>query len=333
MRPVLLVSDEALAESGDRFTEVARQRSVELTCLTPTALAASPARVNELTGAWFSRDVFAAARSGARPSAMKDFFALVDAAPALQWLHVMSAGADFPEYRAAQARGIRLTTSSGVTSVPIAHTVMAAVLAQTRGFPGWIDAQARKVWQPMLGAGSPRDLSEQTAVIVGLGPIGREVARLMRAFGMRTIGVRQQAVPCDEVDQTLTYAEIDTALPQCDWLVLACPLSDLTRGLLDARRIGLLPAHARVANVGRGPVIDEAALADALARRTIAGAYLDVFATEPLPADSPLWSLRNVWISPHNAAASLGNPLRDRQLFLDNLGHWLAGERLINLSN
>jgi phosphoglycerate dehydrogenase-like enzyme len=150
---------------------------------------------------------------------------------------------------------------------------------------------------------------------------------------MRTIGVRQQAVPCDEVDQTLTYAEIDTALPQCDWLVLACPLSDLTRGLLDARRIGLLPAHARVANVGRGPVIDEAALADALARHTIAGAYLDVFATEPLPADSPLWSLRNVWISPHNAAASLGNPLRDRQLFLDNLGHWLAGERLINLSN
>ena len=329
----LLVSDAAQSDAGALMAQVAQQRAIALNCLTPTQLKAEPHRLSEISGAWFSRDVFAAARSGAQPAAMKDFFAVVDAAPALNWLHVMSAGADFPEYRASQARGIRITTSSGVTSVPIAHTVMAAVLAQTRGFQGWLEAQSRKVWQPVLGAASPRDLSEQTAVIVGLGPIGREVARLMRAFGMRTVGVRQQALPCPDVDQTLTYAEIDRALPQCDWLVLACPLSDLTRGLLDARRIALLPAHARVVNVGRGPVVDEAALADALAHRRLAGAYLDVFSTEPLPPGSPLWTLPNVWISPHNAAASLGNPARDRQLFLDNLGHWLAGEPLINLSS
>lgn len=333
MSATLLISDAAHAEAGPLIAQVAQNRRIPLTCITPSALAAEPHRVQTVTGAWFSRDVFAAARGGSDPAAMKDFFAVVDAAPALGWLHVMSAGADFPEYRASQARGVRLTTSSGVTSVPIAHTVMAAVLAQTRGFPGWLTAQASKTWQPVLGAASPRDLSEQTAVIVGLGPIGREVARLMRAFGMRSVGVRQQALPCPDVDRTITYDEIDTVLADCDWLILACPLSPRTRGLLDAARLARLPTRARVVNVGRGAVVDEAALADALAQQRLAGAYLDVFCTEPLPTDSMLWTLPNVWISPHNAAASLGNPARDRQLFLDNLGHWLAGEPLINLSN
>jgi D-2-hydroxyacid dehydrogenase (NADP+) len=332
MTATLLVSEAAQGEAGALIARVAQNRGQGLSCLTPAAIAAAPGRLAEVTGAWFSRDIFAAARGGSNPTAMKDFFAVVDAAPALDWLHVMSAGADFPEYRGSQARGVKLTTSSGVTSVPIAHTVLAAILAQARGFPGWLEAQSRRVWQPMLGAASPRDLGEQTAVIVGLGPIGREVARLLRAFGMKTLGVRQQDLPCPEVDRTLTYQDLDTVLPDCDWLVLACPLSPLTRGLLDARRLALLPRCARVINVGRGAVIDEAALSEALANQRLAGAYLDVFSTEPLPPTSPLWALPNVWISPHNAAAALGNPVRDRQLFLDNLGHWLSGEPLLNLS-
>ena len=332
MTATLLISDAAKTDAGPAMHRIARERGVALSCLTPSDLAQAPHRIAQVTGAWFSRDVFAAARAGTRPSAMKDFFAVVDAAPGLDWLHVMSAGADFPEYRASQARGVRLTTSSGVTSVPIAHTVVAAVLAQARGFPAWLDAQSRRTWQPVLGANSPRDLSEQTAVIVGLGPIGREVARLLRAFGMRTVGVRQQHLPCPDVDRTLTYETLETVLPECDWLILACPLSPITHGLLDARRLALLPRRARVVNVGRGAVVDESALTDALARQALAGAYLDVFCKEPLAADSRLWSLPNVWISPHNAAASLGNPARDRQLFLDNLGQWLAGEPLRNLS-
>lgn len=332
MTATLLVSEAAKNEAGLLIDRIAQDQGLALTCLTPADLAAAPQRIGQVTGAWFSRDIFAAARAGSQPTAMKDFFSVVDAAPALDWLHVMSAGADFPEYRASQARGVRLTTSSGVTSVPIAHTVLAAVLAQARGFPAWLEAQSQRRWQPVLGANSPPDLSEQTAVIVGLGPIGREVARLLRAFGVRTIGVRQQALACPEVDRTLTYEALETVLPACDWLILACPLSPLTRGLLDARRLALLPQRARVVNVGRGAVVDEAALADALAGQRLAGAYLDVFSSEPLAPTSPLWALPNVWISPHNAAASLGNPARDRQLFLDNLGHWLSGEPLRNLS-
>ena len=334
----LLLSDHADRTLGERIDAIARDCAVRLERIALGSLAdvtepAAAARLARVTCAWFSRDVFVGDGTGgpSLPSRLSiDFFARVDAAPALRWLHVMSAGTDLPPYRPALARGVRLSTASGTTAVPIAQTVVAAVLGHARGVPGWLDAQRRRTWAPRVGAASPPDLVGQTATIVGMGPIGRETARLLRAIGLVTVGVRRGSEPLPDVERTLTYTELDTVLPTTDWLILCCPLSPQTRGLVDAARLARLPSHARVINVGRGPVVDERALAEALGAGRLAGAYLDVFEHEPLPTDSPLWDLPNVWLSPHNAAASLGNVGRDIDLFLANLGRWLRREPLAN---
>jgi phosphoglycerate dehydrogenase-like enzyme len=125
-------------------------------------------------------------------------------------------------------------------------------------------------------------------------------------------------------------AQLSSLLPTADWLVLACPLTDETRGWIDAPMIAALPPRARLINVSRGEVIDEGALCEALAGGRLAGAYLDVFAVEPLPADSPLWRLPNVIVTPHDSPASLGNAHRVSQLFLDNLRRWRDGAALRN---
>jgi phosphoglycerate dehydrogenase-like enzyme len=119
-------------------------------------------------------------------------------------------------------------------------------------------------------------------------------------------------------------------LPRADWLLLSCPLTEDTRGLVDETALALLPSHAHVLNVSRGAVIDERALIRALEQRQIAGAYLDVFEQEPLPADSPLWDMPGVLMTPHNSAVSSGNDDRVVEIFLDNLGLWHAGQPLIN---
>jgi phosphoglycerate dehydrogenase-like enzyme len=123
-------------------------------------------------------------------------------------------------------------------------------------------------------------------------------------------------------------AELDRVLPELDWLVLALPLTAETERVLDARRLALLPKHARVVNVGRGPLLDEAALTAALAEGRIAGAALDVFEVEPLPPESPLWRLPNVIVTPHSSGTSPGNLFRSAELFVENLGRWVRGEPL-----
>lgn len=322
-RHVLLLSDAMHERLSSRIAGIARDAHAELSML-PLSAAGDPAGpLAAVTCAWYSRDLLG--RGPREPGGPTErFFAAVDRAPALRWLHVMSAGTDMPTYRASLDRGVSLTTASGVTARPIAQTVVAALLSHARGVPHWLDAQRRAEWAPRLGDAAPRDLDDQVAVVVGLGPIGREVARLLRAIGLRrVVGVRLRDEAMDEVDATTTYDRIDAVLPDCDWLVLCCPLSDATLRLVDARRLALLPARARVINVGRGPLLDEAALVDALRAGRLAGAYLDVFECEPLPPDSPLWALPNVWLSPHNSAASSGNARRDVEVFLARLGSWL----------
>ena len=145
------------------------------------------------------------------------------------------------------------------------------------------------------------------------------------AFTPRACGAGRDATR--PFRQSVTIDLLDAQLPGCDWLVLACPLDDSTRGLIDARRLALLPATARLANVARGELVDEGALIDSLQHRRLAGAFLDVFFTEPLPADSPLWTLPGVWLTPHNCAASLGHEDRVVESFLSRLGPWLRDSR------
>jgi phosphoglycerate dehydrogenase-like enzyme len=168
-------------------------------------------------------------------------------------------------------------------------------------------------------------------LVVGLGAIGAELARLARALGLRVIGARRSPRRDDDpVDELVSPEALHEALPRADWLALACPLTEKTRGMIDARALALLPRGARILNVSRGEVIDELALIEALRTGHLAGAYLDVFAVEPLPADSPLWDMPGVMISPHDSSPSEGNLTRQAEVFLRNLAHWRRGEALEN---
>jgi phosphoglycerate dehydrogenase-like enzyme len=247
----------------------------------------------------------------------------------LRWLHVPNAGVDHPVFSLLLERGVVLTTSAGANAAPVAHSVMAAVFGLARGVPQWLEAKRRKQWRRL---GEERhDLEGQTMVLVGLGAIGREVARLAKACGLRVVAVRTEPRPAPNVDEVVSLDRFDAVLPAADWLVLTCPLTERTRGLVGQGQLDRLPRHAHVINVSRGAVLDEVALVNALQRGTIAGAYLDVFVEEPLPQESPLWDLENVILSPHDAAGALGNRQRVSALFLENLGRWLRGEELKNL--
>jgi phosphoglycerate dehydrogenase-like enzyme len=233
--------------------------------------------------------------------------------------------AQFPQYAASARRGVFISASSGANAVPIAQTVVAAVLAHARGFVRWQQAQRECRWSQFPVAELPRDLAEQTAVIVGMGPIGREIGRLLKAVGMHTVGIRRTAAGAEHFDAVHRYRDLDQVLPCADAIILACPLTDETAGLLGAQRLALLPPSASLVNVGRGELVDEAALIEALRTGRLRSAYLDVFTVEPLPAESPLWRMPNVWISPHNCSASQGNARRVAEIFLDRLEHWLRG--------
>jgi phosphoglycerate dehydrogenase-like enzyme len=261
------------------------------------------------------------------PSFARRFFGSALRAPGLAWMHLPNAGTDHPVFGMLLDRGVRLTTSSSATAEPIAQAAIAGVLWLARGFPAWAEAARRREWRPHRVL--PDDLRGRGMVVVGPGAIGNEVARLARALGLRVVGVRRSPRrEGDHADEIVPPSRLDEVLPGADWLVLACPLTDETRGLIDARRIALLPRGARFVNVARGALVDEPALVAALAEERLGGAYLDVFAEEPLPASSPLWELPRVVVSPHDAGASSGNSGRVAEIFLDNLGRWLRGEPL-----
>lgn len=321
---VLLVSRHFLEGNGAELQRIAREAGEPLELL---ALPKDPTeRVDDATCArieiaHFSGDVF--------PDHSRAFFSALHRAPNLRWMHSFSVGLDHPVFQGLLDRGVVLTNSAGANAVPIAQTLIAGLLMLARGFPHWLDAQSRRAWESQPA--SPRALDAQTLVIVGLGAIGSEIARLARALGLHTIGVRRSpARPDDPVDELVGPDRLDDVLPRADFLALACPLTDATRGLIDAAALARLPAGARLLNVARGEVIDEPALIEALASGRLGGAYLDVFATEPLPEDSPLWALPNVIVTPHNSAASTGSREREAPYFLRNLDAWLRGEPLRN---
>ncbi len=322
----LLVSRGFLDRFGDELRRVAQDGGLELELI---VLPADPAARLEQAErerveiAYFSSDML--------PHGTGGFFSATHGAPNLKWLHVFNAGVDHPVFGGFLERGVRLTTSSGSTAEPIAQTAITGLLMLARGFPHWLEAQRRKAWDTLPADQVPPDLRGQTMVVLGLGAIGTEVARLGRALGLYVVGVRRSARrPDDPVDELHHPSDLAAVLPRCDWLAVACPLTDETRRIIDAEAIALLPRGARILNVARGEVIDEAALIAALQSGQVGGAYLDVFEQEPLPPETPLWELPNVIITPHNSAASRGNDGRAAGYFLRNLAHWGRGEPLEN---
>lgn len=320
-----IVSHRFSARFGMDIVAAARRGGIELELL---ALPRDPeARLDDAQAAradiaYFSSDVF--------PQFAKPFFSATRKAAALKWLQVFNAGVDHPIFASILERGVRLTTSSGSAAEPIAQTAIAGMLYFARNFPRWTASQRSRTWNPLRPDEFPRDLRGQTMLIYGLGKIGGEIARLACMLGVRVIGVRRTAVKTEHVDEIHTPDKLAELLPACDWLTLACPLTRETRGIVNAALLARLPRGAHVLNISRGEIIDEPALIAALQNGHLGGAYLDVFAQEPLPADSPLWDMPNVLVSPHNAAASAGNDARINAIFLENLGRWKRNEPLIN---
>ena len=255
------------------------------------------------------------------------------ASRSLKWIHLWASGVShIPFLPQLEAKGVLITSSTGANAEPVAQTGFAGLLMLARGFPQYIQGQHKHEWRPLRGAALPDDLRGQTVVIIGVGAIGRLFAGYARAFGLKVIGVRRTPMAAgDPVDEMVPPSRLHEVLPRADWLVLACPITGETRNLIDAQAFGLMPRGARLINIARGHIVVEAALLAALRSGQLGGAALDAHHQEPLPADSPLWDMPNVIISPKNAAASAGNERRYAEMFVANFGHWVRGEPMFNV--
>jgi phosphoglycerate dehydrogenase-like enzyme len=224
--------------------------------------------------------------------------------------------------------GLVVTTASGVHAGPLAEFAILGMLAFAKDLPTLQRDQRERRWGEQRPVG---ELRGQTLLLVGVGEIGTETARLASAFGMHVLAVKRTlegAVP--HVDELHPVSELRALVGRADAIVVTLPATDATRGLLDAETLAAVKPGAVLVNVGRGAVIDEEALAERLQDGTLGGAALDVFAEEPLPADSPLWGLENVIVTPHSIALVEAEEERIVELFADNLRRRLAGAPLRN---
>ena len=252
----------------------------------------------------------------------------------LRWVYATTAAVHqflFPEMVASE---VVLTNAREVHGPVVAEHVMALMFALAKRIPQAVRLQQKGMWgqDEIWNHGPrPRELAEATLGLIGLGSIGRAVARMAAALGMKVIAVREHADRERPAGVATVFppAAMDELLGQSDYVVMAAPLTSATRGMMNAARLRAMKPEGYLINVGRGLQVDETALADALRQRRIAGAALDVFAQEPLPADSPLWGLENLLITPHTG--SLTEKLWERHyaLFSDNLRRYLAGEPLL----
>jgi phosphoglycerate dehydrogenase-like enzyme len=256
------------------------------------------------------------------------------AAPRVRWVQARNAGAG-EQLGAALAldadalRDVTVTNVSGIHAGPLAEFALLGLLAFAKRLPELTRDKAARAWPDVKP--TMRVLAGRTVLVVGLGAIGLETARLARAFGMRVLGVKRTPEDVPGVDDVGPPERIAELAARSDDLVVTLPLTDATRGLVGADALRALRPGGVVANVGRGAVIDEAALVDALRDGHLAGACLDVFTEEPLPADSPLWALENVIIAPHDAARTDHEDADAVGVFADNLRRRVAGEPLRNV--
>ncbi|HLK88559.1 MAG TPA: D-2-hydroxyacid dehydrogenase [Polyangia bacterium] len=254
----------------------------------------------------------------------------------LRWLSSVAAGLDGVATPAVLARGVAVTNASGVHGPNIAEHLMAMILMFTRGFPALFRAQLARRWEHerKSRAGAFGELTGKTLLVLGLGRIGEALAARARPFGVRVVGVKHDPARRYDagvgVDQVLPLGALDEALGGADHVCVTVPLTEATRHLIDAGRLARMRPGAFLYNVSRGAVVDQAALVEALRAGKLAGAGLDVFEEEPLPADSPLWELPNVILTPHVAGVTPLYYQRAAALFADNLERFLAARPLAN---
>ncbi len=243
--------------------------------------------------------------------------------PQLRWLQIVSSG--FDEYNAMRGTTVTVTTAHGVHATIIAQHVTMTILMFARGQPHFTARQREKVWDRRPAV--PQCIEGQAVGLIGYGAVAQEIARLVRPFGLRILATKRTPVariPAN-VDELVAWERLDDLLAASDHIVLTLPLTEATRRVLDRQRIGRLKHSAVLHNVGRGGLVDEAALIERLQNGSLGGAALDVFEHEPLPATSPLWELPNVIVTPHIAGhhRQLGQLVLER--FKANLRCYVVG--------
>jgi len=255
---------------------------------------------------------------------------LLDLAPRLRWLQATSAGIGQTLLRAGLIRSdVVFTTASGVHATPLAEFCLWAMLAFAKDAPRLARDQAARRWERYCG----REVRGTTAGIIGFGNVGRGVARACRAVGVRVIAT-DRVIPPDvdgDADELVPISEMQTVLRNADTVVVCVPHTPETEGLIGEREFRGMKRGALFINIARGAVVNEPALIAALRDGHLGGAALDVFATEPLPADSPLWEMPNVIVSPHSASTADTENAKLTDLFCENLRRYLRGDPLVNV--
>jgi phosphoglycerate dehydrogenase-like enzyme len=314
---VLLVSDNVWQRQGTNITSFAPG-------ITPIIYEGDDPIVDDvLTNvnvAFFSSDVWPERSRGMVLSIMKS--------TNVKWMHTFSAGVDSPFFIQLMENGVRLTNSSGATASPIAQTAILYMLSLSRNTRAWFRHQEKHEWERH----EFDELDGSRLAVVGLGPIGLEIARLGVALNMEVEGIRrtpQGNEPCP----TYGFDSLNEVLGRADWVACALPLTPDTKDLFDDARFAAFKKGSRFINVGRGELVSEPALIAALQSGHLAGAGLDVFATEPLPADSPLWDFDNVIVSPHSSGGSTTSGLRAEKIFVENLRRYINNESMLNEVN
>lgn len=249
-------------------------------------------------------------------------------ASVLKWIHVAAAGVDKLLFAGLADSDVIVTNARGIFDRPIAEFVLASILALAKDLPGSLRRQQSGVWEHR----ETERIDGSRALIVGTGSIGRETARMLTAVGMHVEGVgRTDRVGDADFGTVHASNRLASIVREIDYVVLIAPLTDSTRNMVDSEVLTAMKPTARLINVGRGELVDDEALLDALRRGQIAAAALDVFSTEPLPSDSPLWRLDNVLISAHLSGDAVGWLNRLSALFADNLDRYVRGDELVNV--
>ena len=257
-----------------------------------------------------------------RPEMMKG-------AASLKWFQTMWAGTE--EYSGFLPQGALFTSSSGSNSRSVAEHMLTGLLAVCRRLPAYLDSQRSHVWKD---EGPMKTILGGTVLVAGAGHVGSDFAKLCQGLGAKTIGLKRTVSgPVEGFDQVQAMDQLDALLPQADVVALALPHSPQTAGLMDARRIALMKDDAVLISAGRGSVLDQEALAEAMRGGKLWGAALDVATPEPLPSDSPLWDVPNLLLTPHVAGGMRLEITRRRcvEMAQENLRRYLAGEALVNL--
>ncbi len=300
----------------------------------------APRYVADHTGHPFERDAaqraeWAALMQGADVQFDFDYTdptSLLDAGADVRWVQATSAGiGQFVERHGLDRPGTALTTAAGVHAKPLAEFVQWGMLAFAKGYPIARKQQREGVWKRFVGG----ELGSATLAIVGLGSIGREVARMARALGVRVLGTKRttEGFRADQlgVDELYAWGDLHAMIGRADYVCLVAPHTRETAGMMDAAAFQAMKPGSVLINIGRGTLVQEQALLDALDHGPLAGAVLDVTPIEPLPEGHPLWSRDDVIVFPHSASTSVHENERLVDLFLDNLRRFRSGEPLRNV--